>query len=333
MKKDPDNLIIGNQSILMGERKRVELNLATLFDYTELKIPVEIIRSKKRGPVLFVSAAIHGDELNGVEIVNRLSKRISVNKLTGTLILVPVVNVFGFNNKSRYLPDRRDLNRSFPGSKHGSLASRIAYIFIKEIVNKSTHGIDLHTAAIHRTNLPQVRAYLDNVETRSLAASFAAPVVLDSRLRDASLREAARKKGVKTLLFEGGEALRHDEKVIKIGLAGCLRVMKSIGMLSSAKPVSVKKSIIAKSSEWLRAPHGGTIRSLRRVGEFIKKGDVLGSVTNLFGNDNYEIIAENSGVIIGAITMPLVNKGDAVFHIALFKSPKKEVLAVQEWDS
>jgi predicted deacylase len=203
--KDTDILTIGGVKIKRGERVKIQLDYAALYDYTKLTIPVEVIRGKEKGPVLFISAAIHGDELNGIEIIRTLSKKKFLKRLKGTLILVPIVNVFGFHNQSRYLPDRRDLNRSFPGSKSGSLASRLAYIFMKEIVSKCTHGIDLHTGAIHRTNLPQIRACLDDLKTKELAEGFGAPVVINSNLRDGSLREAARRKKVSMLLFEGGE--------------------------------------------------------------------------------------------------------------------------------
>jgi len=208
---------IGGVSIKKGERRKIELAVSSLYDGTDLSIPVEVIRGKVDGPVLFISAAIHGDEINGTEIVSRILKNKSLKKLKGTLIAIPVVNIFGFNMLSRYLPDRRDLNRSFPGSTNGSLAARLANVFMKEIVKKSTHGIDLHTGAIHRTNLPQIRASMDDVETKRLAFEFGVPVILNSNFRDGSLREAACSKNIPVLLFEGGEALRFDEKIIQLG--------------------------------------------------------------------------------------------------------------------
>lgn len=232
---------IGGQNILPGERKQIQIKIAALYDYTDLNMPIEVIRGKEDGPTLFISAAIHGDEINGVEIAKRLLQKKELVKIKGILIIIPVVNVFGFNHKSRYLPDRRDLNRSFPGSPKGSLAGRLANIFMKEIVSKCTHGIDLHTGAIHRSNLPQVRAFLDDKKTAELAHAFGVPVILHSRLKDGSLREAARKKRVKTLLFEGGEALRFEEEVIRSGLRGCLSVMREIGMLSKLKALNPRK--------------------------------------------------------------------------------------------
>jgi predicted deacylase len=206
--------------------KTIQLEAAALYDYTKMTIPVEVIRGKLPGPILFISAAIHGDEINGIEVVRRILKKKIFKNLKGTLILIPIVNVYGFNHKSRYLPDRRDLNRSFPGKKEGSLASHLAYIFLKEVVSKCTHGIDLHTGSNHRTNLPHIRASLDDTETKELAQAFGVPVIVNSKLRDGSLREAARKKNVKMLLFEGGQSFRFEEQVVNTALKGCLSVMR-----------------------------------------------------------------------------------------------------------
>ncbi len=320
----------GDDRIAPGQRKKVLLDMASLYDYTRLSIPIEVVRGKEEGPTIFISAAIHGDEINGVEIIKRLLHKPSLKKLKGTLIAVPVVNVFGFNNKSRYLPDRRDLNRSFPGSHKGPLAARMAHIFMQEIVAKCTHGIDLHTAAVHRTNLPQIRACLDDPETNSLAKSFGVPVVINSALRDGSLREAARSSNVCTLLFEGGEALRFNEDVIKVGLNGCLTAMHQIGMLPPLQKRSVhpRRTFTAKNSTWIRAPHSGSFRSIRKPGHEVQEGEVIAVITDPFGNEPYKIKAPEYGIIIGMSTIPLVNQGDAMFHLATFKYPAKVKKAI-----
>jgi predicted deacylase len=183
-----DELIIDGVTIEKGERKNFEIAVSKLYDHTEMTIPVEVIRGEKDGPTIFISAAIHGDEINGVEVIRRLlSHKKLLSKLRGTLIAVPIVNMFGFNRNLRYLPDRRDLNRVFPGSKNGSLAAQIAYKFMKEVVEKCDYGIDLHTGSAHRFNLPQIRAYLDNPEIEALARAFGVPVILHSNYRDGSL--------------------------------------------------------------------------------------------------------------------------------------------------
>ena len=334
LKKKSKKFKIGGEVILFGQRKKVQLEVASLFDYTKLNIPIEVIRGKKDGPTLFISAAIHGDEINGVEIIKRLLQRPVLKKLKGTLIAAPVVNVFGFNNKSRYLPDRRDLNRCFPGNSNGSLGSNLARIFMKEIVEKSTHGIDLHTGAIHRANLPQIRACLEDEDTSHLAKCFGVPVVINSKLRDGSLREAARKRKVTTLLFEGGEALRFEEDVIKTGLKGCLSVMREIGMIPPLAKKSKKKLAVytAQESYWVRAPHSGSFTVKKKMGSQVKEGDLLAVISDPFGCDPYNVYAKETGIIIGLSKIPLVNKGDAMVHIAVFKNTKKVKEAIEYYD-
>jgi len=317
MKRD---LVIGGQVIKRGERKRVFLDVAKLYDFTDMNIPIEVIRGKKDGPIMFVSGAVHGDEINGVEIVRQLLTKKSLNRIQGTLIAVPIVNVFGFNTKSRYLPDRRDLNRSFPGAENGSLTSQLAHTFITEVVQKCTHGIDLHTAAINRINLPQIRACLEDAETQKMAEAFRVPVVMHSELRDGSLRSTARQYGIPTLLFEGGEPLRFNAKVIKSGLQGVLSVMRAIEMLPKLKnPPKEKEVFVARSSHWIRAPHSGILTARKKIGQRVSKGQILGVVSDPFGMEQHNIIARRTGIIVGAATLPLLNRGDAVFHVATFE--------------
>ena len=329
-------ITIGGTQIKPGERKRFDLNIARLYDTTELGMPVSVFRGKKAGPTLFISAAIHGDELNGVEIVRRLIKNPKLKNLSGTLITVPIVNVFGFNNKARYLPDRRDLNRFFPGSKKGTLADRMANVFIKEIVEKSTHGIDLHTGAIHRTNLPQIRACLKSAETKRLAIAFGAPVVLDASLRDGSLRQELVERNIPILVYEGGEALRFDEIAIRSGLRGILSVMRSLNMIPSGPKKQLtpqkKKTFVALSSHWLRAPVSGILRCLKRLGDRVVKGEVLALIGDPFSETEVEVKARERGVIIGQVRMPLVNQGDGLFHVATFKNSKLVEERVDELD-
>jgi predicted deacylase len=226
-----DALVIGGQSVPPGTRARIEIPFARRVTGAQVSLPVEVVNGRKPGPRLFICAAVHGDEINGVEIIRRVLRRRLVKQLQGALIAVPVVNLFGFAGLSRYLPDRRDLNRSFPGSSKGSLAARLAHTFLTEIVANSTHGIDLHTGAVHRANLPQVRACLDDEGTGALAAAFGVPVVLNANMRDGSLRQEVYERGIPMLLYEGGEALRFDEGVIRAGVRGVLSVMTALGMV------------------------------------------------------------------------------------------------------
>ncbi len=326
------NFSIAGRSIAPGERVRVDLEVARLYDFTEMKVPVEVIRGKEDGPVLFVSGAIHGDEINGVEIIKQLLTWRGLRKLNGTLIAVPIVNVFGFNSKIRYLPDRRDLNRCFPGYQDGSLASQLAHIFMKEVVSKCTHGIDLHTGAIHRTNLPHIRACLDNPETMRLAEAFHVPVAINSDLHDGSLREAAQQLGIPMLLFEGGEALRFDEKAIRVGLNGVVSVMRAIGMLPQSKSKKAyDKMRVASNSYWVRAPHSGTCLIRKKPGDMVAEGEVLGTVCDPFGEHCFAVKARNAGIMIGKSLLPLYNEGDAMVHIATFDNDKHLKESVEEY--
>ncbi len=311
---------IAGESIAPGTRKRIMLQTAALYDFTSTGIPVEVIHGKKDGPVLFVSAAIHGDEINGVEIVKRLLRHKRMRNITGTLIAIPIINVFGFNTKTRYLPDRRDLNRTFPGSESGSLASQVAHVLMKEVVSKATHGVDLHTAAIHRNNLPQVRGCFDDALTKELAESFGVPVMIHSALRDGSMREAARQKNIPMLIFEGGEALRFTETVTRCGVRGVLNVMEKIGMIAPKEIAESRKikTFFAHDSHWLRAPSSGIMHVRKRLGAYVKKGQILGVISDPFGAHNFEIKATHDGIIIGMSMIPLFNKGDAAFHVATF---------------
>jgi predicted deacylase len=318
--------MLGEQ-IAAGSRRVLELPMPKLNSHSQLGMPVHIIHGRKPGPVLFLSAAIHGDELNGIDIIRRVLAAKVLSRLRGTLIAVPVVNVYGLIQESRYLPDRRDLNRSFPGSDHGSLAARLADRFMQEIVQRCSHGIDLHTGALHRNNLPQIRANLDNPETRQLAHCFGVPVLLNSLLRDGSLRQAACERGVPILLYEAGEALRFDELAIRAGVSGIFNVMRELAMLPSPHGRARIKSepFIARSSKWVRAPDSGMLRTRVSLGASVAVGDLLGYVDDPSSGGREEIRAEFAGVVIGRLELPLVHEGDAIFHIARYKEEISEV--------
>ncbi|EGV28692.1 Succinylglutamate desuccinylase/aspartoacylase [Thiorhodococcus drewsii AZ1] len=317
---------IQDQLIAPGQRALVDLALPKLNSHTFLSMPVHVIHGKKEGPCLFVSAAIHGDELNGVDIIRRLLEAKALRRLSGTLIAVPVVNVYGLIHQSRYLPDRRDLNRSFPGSAAGSLAARVAHVFMEEIVRRCTHGIDLHTGAIHRTNLPQIRADLDDPETDRLARAFGVPVLLNSTLRDGSLREAATALGIRMLLYEAGEGLRFDEFCIRAGLAGVLNVMRELGMLSKQRRQERETApFVARSSAWIRASESGLLRTLVPLGARVQRGDILGFISDPSTGAQHPVAAQTRGVVIGRIQIPSVHEGEAVYHIARFRDDHEEV--------
>jgi hypothetical protein len=240
--------------------------------------------------------------------------------LHGTLIAIPVVNVFGIIQHSRYLPDRRDLNRSFPGSDRGSLAARMASLFVEEILERSTHGIDLHTGSQHRNNLPQIRADIDNDENFRLANIFGVPVIINSSVRDGSLREAASERNIPLLVYEAGEALRFDEVSIRAGVKGIRNIMHDLKMVTrrSVKPPGFEP-FVARSSSWVRAPGSGILRVNKPLGSRVRKGDLLGVVSDTFGARQLNVTAHVTGIIIGRTQIPLVNEGEALFHIARFE--------------
>lgn len=317
-----NELTIGGVNILPGKRVKLELPVARLYTDSQMSIPVEVLRARKPGPIVFVCAAIHGDELNGIEIVRRLMRLRSLKLSRGTLIAVPIVNVYGMLQQSRYLPDRRDLNRSFPGSAKGSLAGRMAHLFLNEIAHKCDYGIDLHTGAIHRSNLPQVRANLEDEETEGLARAFGVPVLINSVLRDGSLRESAAASGTKILLYEAGEALRFDEVAIRVGLKGITNVLAALGMVPKRKSKVVKtEPFIAYDSSWVRASSSGIVNDLKKLGDRVVKGDGLAQICSPTGNFVDTLKAPKSGIIIGKQNIPLVQEGDAMFHIATFEKP------------
>jgi hypothetical protein len=309
--------VIGNTDVAAGTRRTVDLPVSVLSDHTPVNMSVQVIHGARDGPVVFVSAAVHGDEVIGVEIARRVLRAPQLDGMRGTLLVVPIVNAFGFLNNSRYMPDRRDLNRVFPGSPTGSLAARLAHIFMTEIVDRAEFGIDLHSAALHRTNMPQIRVSAQRQSTLDRADAFHAPVVVRAKLREGSLRGAARARGVDILLFEAGEALRFDEVSARIGASGILRVLNHMGMIGS-KGLGRRRGgpIHAGTSTWVRAPAGGLLRSFRDAGENVEAGALLGIVSDPFGDLEAPIIAPATGLILGRATMPIVNEGDATFHIA-----------------
>lgn len=318
-----ETFVIGGMRVLQGETRSLQIPVANLYTNTPVTLPVRIVRGRAAGPTLFVSAALHGDEIIGVEIIRRLLMLPALKRLSGTLLAVPVVNTLAFLHQSRYLPDRRDLNRSFPGSETGSLAARLAQIFLREIVGRSDYGIDLHTGAIHRPNLPHIRADLANPENLRLAQAFGVPLLLNSTPTAGTLRQYTTEKGIPVLLYESSEALRFDELAIRIGVRGVLNVMAVLGMLPPpARTTRLAAPVVAKSSTWVRAPASGILRAQIALGEEVGKGQLLGVVGDPLGEMETPVTANAHGVLVGRSSLPLVHEGDAVFHIARFDAPE-----------
>jgi predicted deacylase len=311
----------GGATIQPGERQTVELPMARLYTHNEMTLPVQVVHGKRPGPVMFVSAAVHGDEINGVEIIRRLLAGKSLRNLRGTLLAVPVVNPFGFIQRARYLPDRRDLNRSFPGTAKGSLAGRMAYLFMHEIANRCDYGIDLHTGSNFRSNLPQIRSSMDDPQTLEMATVFGAPIVVPSELREGSLRESVAALGKPVLVYEAGEALYFNEAAIRVGLRGILNVLRHVGMLPASKRAKGKDPIVTDRSSWIRAMMSGLFSRRVKLGDLVKRGDLIGNLSDPLGDDREDVIAPFTGVVIGQLNLPLAHEGDALIHLARVPDP------------
>lgn len=306
---------LGGRFIEPGTSDRLEIPVARLPTGTWLSLPVAVVSGASGGPTIWLSAAVHGDELVGVAVIRSLMRRLAAQDLAGTVLLVPVVNVFGLINESRYLPDGRDLNRSFPGSKRGSLASQLASLFLDEIVTKCSFGIDFHTGSGGRTNLPQIRANLDDPESRRLAEQFGPPVTLHSVARDGSLRAAATERGIRCLVYEAGEAGRIDREQIRVGVEGTLRVLRALEMIRSESLPGPKPSFIARESTWVRARRSGFCQLRVGLGDLVGEGQALATISDLLGEGEAVLKAPEDGVVIGLSTKPLVNRGDAIVHL------------------
>lgn len=324
---------IAGVTVEPGSVQTVTLPFSMLPNHAAFDLDMRVIHGVHPGKRLFICSTIHGDELNGIEIIRRVLASSSIKHLHGTLIAIPIVNLFGMLLHSRYLPDRRDLNRSFPGSATGSSAAQLANAFLNEIVTKCTHGIDLHTGSNNRLNLPQIRCDFQNAETLQLALAFGAPVILKSKIREGSLREASEKLGIPTLTFEGGEALRFNEFAIRAGVAGILRVMSALEMLPQGKFSYAKGSpVVSPSSQWLRSPSTGVLRSNCWLGDKVIKGDIIAKISDPLGITTTDVVALFDGVVVGRTQNPLVYKGDALFNIAWVFDPAKAEATIEEFE-
>lgn len=309
-------VIIAGHPVKPGEFKEININIARLPSRTQIDTPIYVYRGKEDGPVLALTAGMHGDEINGMEIVRRIIDQ-GLNKVhRGTVVCMPILNVYGFLNYSRDVPDGKDINRSFPGSKNGSLASRVAWHLMKEVIPFIDIGIDFHTGGAMRTNYPQVRCVMQDPRNVELAFAFHAPFTIDSPFRPHSLRQAAAKHGKHIIVFEGGESLRFDQSAIEEGLNGTLRLMHYLKMIDQSPPPTEENKIIW-SSTWVRAHTGGLFQPVIKCGELVQKNQLVGSMTDPFGEFKEEIKAPTTGYVVGLNNIPVVNAGDALMHIGV----------------
>lgn len=316
MAKHREITILG-ETVLPGDSKTINMEIARLHTMTKLKVPIIVERAKIDGPVVLFSAGLHGDEINGVEIVRQLIVR-KINKpKRGTIICIPVINVFGFVNKTREFPDGRDLNRVFPGSKSGSLASRFAFHLLNEIVPHIDYCVDFHAGGASRFNAAQIRIVPNNEELKQLADVFNAPFTLYSKNISGSFRSACGRMGVKMLLFEGGKSLDINNDITQDGVKGAKRFLAHFDMLNPKKNAkeAAGPSIYIERSGWVRAKFSGLFQLHCNVGKFVEKGEVIAYITDPFGKFEHKVKAPHDGYIINANDAPIVYQGDAVFHI------------------
>jgi uncharacterized protein len=308
-------LTVGGRTIEAGTTAEILFKISEFYTANPVNIPVTVIRGREDGPVVFLVAAIHGDELNGVEIVRQSLLGLSHDRIRGTVICVPVVNRFGFLTQSRYLPDRRDLNRSFPGSPTGSAAARVAAVVFREIVRPSACGLDFHTAAFGRVNLPHVRADMRDPKAKKLARWFGAELIVDDPGRRKSLRAAATAAGAPCAAYEAGETSKFQRREIRKGLFGVYNVLAGLRMLDIPRR-EPRFQVVVKRSDWIRAERGGIIDLRVRPGDLLYRGDTVGVITNPFGREVVTVRSQTTGVVLGTSTLPVANPGDALVHVA-----------------
>lgn len=311
-------LEILGEAVKLGERAKVSFNVAKLHTQNSIDVPVIIERSKKPGPTVLITAGIHGDEVNGVEIVRQIIAK-GINKpKRGTIICVPVINVFGFINMNREFPDGRDLNRVFPGNKSGSLASRVAHKLMKEIVPHADLILDFHTGGADRFNAAQIRIVKNEIVLDELAHAFGAPFIYYSGNIKKSFRSSCYKLGIPMLLFEGGKSFHIDNTITNTGVNGAKRVLHHLGMLNSKFKVSRPKKQTVKilDSKWIRANYSGMFKASVSLNSQVKKGDVIGNITDPYGSFNHFVKATNDGCIFNINESPIIYQGDAIFHIS-----------------
>ncbi|MCB2379924.1 succinylglutamate desuccinylase/aspartoacylase family protein [Hymenobacter sp. BT635] len=323
----PANLHINGLTIRPGEQVLTRLVISRLPSGTVIDVPVYVFRSTQPGPTVLLMAGMHGDEVNGIETIRRLIRRDLLHPLRGTIIAIPILNIYGFLNFSREVPDGKDVNRSFPGHPRGSLASRVAHRFMREILPLVDCGIDFHTGGAARSNFPQVRCQLGSPDSDALAQAFAAPFTLHSALRPGSLREAAFKQGKSIIVYEAGESLRLDEDGIELAIAGTFRVLHHLGMVAEATPPA-QPSIVCLRHTWLRAKFAGLFRSHVQNGQYLEKGQTYGSVADPYGEQAVRLESPVAGYIIGLNHMPVVNQGDALLHVGLVDEAEAARLAL-----
>lgn len=319
--QDPDLIILGKR-VGLGESKTIDFSIAKLYTATKVEIPIIVSRALTPGPTVLMTAGIHGDEINGVEIVRQLIAKKINRPQRGTVICIPILNIFGFLNADRSFPDGRDLNRVFPGTKTGSLASRVAYHFTKEILPLADFCLDFHTGGASRFNAAQIRITPNEPQLLALAKVFNAPFTVFSSNIDKSYRSTCQNMGIPSLLFEGGKSLDGNKHIVKYGVEGVMRFLDHLEMLAEkfTVPKATTNSVLIEKSRWIRAQKSGLLHVKIDCNKHVKKGEFLATITDPFGTMRHKVLSPNEGYIINVNQAPIVHQGDAIFHISTLQS-------------
>ena len=317
-------LEIAGQSIDLGETATIELDMGQGITGGAIRLPVHVQRGPRPGPTVLVTGAVHGDEYNGAAVVRHLiTNPASLSR--GSLVLVPVVNILAFEQRTRYMPDRRDLNRCFPGLTEGSLSSRYAATFFQEVVQKCSCGVDLHSAASPRTNYPNVRADLGDSECQKLAKMLGCEIVLDAKGIVGTLRREATTAGIPTVLLEAGETMRIEPGMVSYALGRVMSVLAGLGMVEG-EPAKPKFQAVIKKNFWIRADFGGILHFHVSAGDVVRKGQRIATQTNVIGDELAEVRSSSDGFVIGMTTAPTVLPGDPICHLAVPRGGLKPIL-------
>ena len=323
MAKKRDFSIAGIR-IRRGETRDIRLKISETYTGDEIAMPIRVIRAKKPGPTVFITAAVHGDELNGTGIIHELMQGEPLNVKAGTMLMIPVVNVFGFEQQDRYLPDRRDLNRSFPGSPRGSLTSRVASTLMQDVIQHCDFGIDLHTAATFRTNFPNVRGDMTNAAVKRIASAFGCELIVDGKGPTGSLRREACKIGCPTMLLEAGEPFKIEPSMLETGVRGIRNVLTELGMISGRSWAPPYQAFIRRTT-WVRAEVGGIIRFHIQLGDLVEKDQPIASNFSLLGEQQNTLVSSADGIVLGLTTMPAIKPGEPVCNIAIVNRKFKSI--------
>ena len=326
-------LCICNEFIQPGEKANLALQMPDLYSCAPLYMPIKVIHGKNAGPCLLVFSTIDGNEMNGLEIVNRLIESLDGNSINGTIIAVPVMNIYGLTHFPKTMPSGNDLSECFPGKPDGNFGERIAHIFTHELIKKADYCIELDTGALNHNILPQVYCNFDNQKTKQLAKAFQAPVITNVSIEGNNFRQTTESLNIPLLVYQAGEAMRFDENAITLGVNGTINIMRSIDLLPKEEPIAEFSPVFSQDEGWIVSHRFGILRTYVELGQTIKKGEKLGTISDPFSADKGEHVkAPKEGIIVGINTTPLIHEGLSIFKIASFIDYSRAEDAIESWE-